>query len=56
MDYVFKKWNYSLVCCIFHPNEDVDHDCDHRKEHEDDEIPAGKNVYEYQPKYKCNKE
>lgn len=54
----FYKLFYSLVCCIFHPNEDEDHDCDHGKEYEEEEeqeIPAGKNVYEFQPKYKCNK-
>lgn len=43
-----------LVCCIFHPNEAEDHDCDHGKG-EEEEIPEGKNVYEFQPKYKCNK-
>lgn len=43
-----------VVCCIFHPNEAEDHDCDHGREEE--EIPAGKNVYEFQPNYKkCNK-
>ena len=45
------------MCCIFHPNEDEDHDCDNGKEFEEveEEIPAGKNVYDFQPKYKCNK-
>ena len=48
-----------LVCCIFHPTESEDHKCEQSKANSEkdseDSIPSGKNVYEYQPKYK-NKE